>query len=69
MTRSFFDDAAELVLKHGGKQRLRAADAIHLAIASQLANEKKIDRFVTADTNQAAIARQLALSVFNPLDG
>jgi predicted nucleic acid-binding protein len=67
MAESYFDHAVDLILKHGPKQRLRAGDSLHLAIALRLQQIGLIDRFVTADTVLSAVGATEGLIVFNPL--
>jgi predicted nucleic acid-binding protein len=68
MLRRYFDEAGELIAKYGSKQRLRAADALHLAIAIDLWRGRDIHCFVTADAMLVMFARQEGLTVVNPLD-
>lgn len=68
MLRRYYDHAAELIFTYGGKRRLRAADALHLAIAIDLCRETRIDCFVTADANLVAVGRQVGIKIINPLD-
>ena len=67
MLRRYFDEAGALLAKYGTKQRLRAADALHLAIAMDLWREGAIGCFVTADALLVTLARREGLTVVNPM--
>ena len=59
-------EAESLIEQHGRSAGLRTLDALHLSAFSLIAEEGW--RFVTADTNQAQVARALGWTVLNPLE-
>lgn len=59
--------AESLLLRHGPTHRLRALDAIHLAVALDLFRQHKVDVLVSADSVQCDIAMLEGLPSFNPL--
>lgn len=58
--------AESLLLQHGPRCRLRALDAVHVAVAVDLFSTQKIDTFVSADDLQCEIARLEGLPTINP---
>ena len=67
LLRRYVDQAGDLIAKYGTKHRLRAADALHLAIAIDLVRNKDIDSFVTADALLVTLAVAEGVAVVNPL--
>ena len=55
-----------LVERYAFTSRLRALDALQLAIASELLNQKLVDHFVAADAILCEVARLEGFSVINP---
>jgi hypothetical protein len=55
-----------LVERYAFASRLRALDALQLAVALELRNRKLVDHFVAADTILCEVAEHEGLSVVNP---
>jgi len=55
-----------LVERHGFDSRLRALDALQLAVALELRNQKLVDHFVAADGILCEVGRLEGFSVINP---
>ena len=55
-----------LVERYAFDVRLRALDAIQLAVALELRNKRLVDHFVAADTILCEVARLEGFSVINP---
>lgn len=66
---SEFTTAELLVERYAFNARLRALDALQLAVALELRNYKLIDHFVAADTILCEVARLEGFSVINPEHG
>jgi uncharacterized protein len=66
MLNSHFESAGQLILKHGISRRLRALDAIQLAVALHLHQTTPVDHFVCADQDLCTIASLEGLAVINP---
>ncbi len=63
---SEFTMAELLVERYAFESRLRALDALQLAVALELRNQKLVDNFVAADATLCEVARLEGLSVINP---
>ncbi len=63
---SEFAMAELLVERYAFEFRLRALDALQLAVASELRSQKLIDHFVAADAILCEVARMEGFSVINP---
>jgi predicted nucleic acid-binding protein len=63
---SEFAMAELLVERYAFESRLRALDALQLAVASELRSQKLVDHFVAADVILCEVARLEGLSVINP---
>lgn len=63
---SEFSTAESLVERYAFDSRLRALDALQLAVALELRNHKLVDHFVAADTILCEVARLEGFSVINP---
>ncbi|HEV2201118.1 MAG TPA: type II toxin-antitoxin system VapC family toxin [Bryobacteraceae bacterium] len=61
-----FTAAELLVERYAFASRLRALDALQLAVALELRNQKLVDHFVAADTILCEIAGLEGFSVINP---
>jgi uncharacterized protein len=61
-----FASAETLVKSHAFDLRLRALDAIQLAVALELWKQELVDHFVAADGVLCAVAQQKRLLVVNP---
>jgi len=61
-----FTTAEVLVERYAFDSRLRALDALQLAVALELWNQKLVDHFVAADAILCEIAALEGLSVINP---
>jgi uncharacterized protein len=59
-------EAETILVDHGRSAGLRALDALHLAAFSLIAEADW--QFVTADGNQAKVARAMGWTVLNPLE-
>jgi hypothetical protein len=55
-----------LVERYAFASRLRALDALQLAVALELRNQKLVDHFVAADTILCVVAGHEGFSVINP---
>jgi predicted nucleic acid-binding protein len=66
MLNAHFDSAGDLIDKHGMSRRLRALDAIQLAVALHLHRTVPVDHFVCADQDLCAVASLEGLAVINP---
>jgi hypothetical protein len=66
MLNAHFDAAGDLITKHGISRRLRALDAIQLAVALNLHQTSELDHFVCADQDLCTIAILEGLAVINP---
>ena len=55
-----------LIERYAFDSRLRALDALQLAVALELRNQKLVDHFVAADAILYEIARLQGFSVINP---
>ena len=62
-----FSLAEQLLVRHGPTQRLRALDAIQIAVALHLLQNQQIDVFVSSDIVQCAVARLEGLRAINPV--
>ncbi|HEY6392287.1 MAG TPA: type II toxin-antitoxin system VapC family toxin [Bryobacteraceae bacterium] len=63
---SEFAAAELLVERYAFELRLRALDALQLAVALELRNQKLVDHFVAADRILCEVARREGFSVINP---
>lgn len=63
---SEFAMAELLVERYAFNSRLRALDALQLAVASELRNQKLVDHFVAADWILCEVAQLEGFSVINP---
>jgi predicted nucleic acid-binding protein len=63
---SEFAIAESLVERYAFDLRLRALDALQLAVASALRSQKLVDHFVAADAILCEVARLEGFSVINP---
>jgi predicted nucleic acid-binding protein len=63
---SEFAIAEELVGRYAFDLRLRALDALQLAVALELRSQRLVDHFVAADHVLCEVARLEAFSVINP---
>ena len=63
---SEFARAELLVERYAFDSRLRALDALQLAVALELRNQKLVDHFVAADARLCEVAGLEAFSVINP---
>jgi len=61
-----FSSAEVLVERYAFASRLRALDALQLAVALELRHQKLVDDFVAADTILCEIAALEGFSVINP---
>ena len=61
-----FAGAELLVDRYAFASRLRALDALQLAVALELRNQKLVDHFVAADTILCEVAGLEGFSVINP---
>jgi hypothetical protein len=61
-----FATAELLVERYAFASRLRALDALQLAVALELRNQKLVDHFVAADTILCEVAGLEGFSVINP---
>ena len=61
-----FAGAELLVERYAFVSRLRALDALQLAVAMELRNQKLVDHFVAADTILCEVAGLEGFSVINP---
>jgi uncharacterized protein len=66
VAESEFAMAELLVERYAFDLRLRALDALQLAVAMELRNQELVDRFVAADTVLCEVARLEGFSVINP---
>jgi predicted nucleic acid-binding protein len=66
MLNAHFDAAGDLIDKHGTSRRLRALDAIQLAVALHLHQTTPVDHFVCADQDLCTVASLEGLAVINP---
>jgi hypothetical protein len=66
MLNAHFDAAGDLIDKHGMSRRLRALDAIQLAVALHLHQAAPVDYFICADQELCTVADIEGLSVINP---
>ena len=63
---SEFSDTERLVECYGLVLRLRALDALQLAVARELRNQKRVDHFVAADRILCEVAAMEGFAVINP---
>jgi uncharacterized protein len=66
IARSEFSNAETLVERYAFTLRLRALDALHLAVALALRNKQLVDHFVAADETLCQVAEMEGFSVLNP---
>jgi hypothetical protein len=66
MLDDHFVRAIRLIDDHGMSQRLRAMNAIQLAVALHFHAAASIDHFVCADHDLCAVARSNGLAVIDP---
>lgn len=66
VAESEFAMAELLVERYAFDLRLRALDALQLAVAMELRNQELVDHFVAADTVLCEVARLEGFSVINP---
>ena len=66
VAESEFAMAELLVERYTFDQRLRALDALQLAVALELRNQELVDHFVAADRILCEVAALEGLSVINP---
>ncbi|MFI5455686.1 MAG: type II toxin-antitoxin system VapC family toxin [Isosphaerales bacterium] len=66
MLNAHFEAAGDLIDKHGRSRRLRALDAIQLAVALHLHQSTPVDHFVCADQDLCTVASLEGLAVINP---
>ena len=66
VAESEFAMAELLVGRYAFDLRLRALDALQLAVALELRNQELVDHFVAADTVLCEVARLEGFSVINP---
>jgi uncharacterized protein len=67
MLNDHIEAAGDLIDKHGINRRLRALDAIQLAVALHLRVTTPVDYFVCADQDLCTVANHEGLAVINPL--
>jgi uncharacterized protein len=65
MLNSHFESAGDLLDSHGISRRLRALDAIQLAVALHPRQTTPVDHFVCADQDLCAVASLEGLAVIN----
>lgn len=68
MLNAHFQMAGHLIDRHGTSHRLRALDAIQLAVALHLNQTVNVDHFVCADQDLCSVALLEGLAVINPRD-
>jgi predicted nucleic acid-binding protein len=68
LLRRHFDQSERLLLAHSLRERLRTADALHLAIALDLRETGIAEAFVCSDAPLVAVARAEGMTVVNPLE-
>ena len=68
LLRRHFDRTEKLLLAHSLRDRLRTADALHLAVALDLRASGVADAFVCSDAPLVAVARAEGMNVVNPLE-
>jgi len=61
-----YRQAEQLIDRHGRQCRLRALDALQLAVALDLLEQHVIEQFVAADQVLCHVAAREGLSVTNP---
>lgn len=66
MTGLHYQEAEQLIKKHGTSRSLRTLDALQLSVALDLRRREMLDHFVCADKNLCAVAGIEGLSVINP---
>jgi hypothetical protein len=66
VVRKKFNASDLLVERYAFASRLRALDALQLAVALELRNQKLMDHFVAADTILCEVAELEGFSVINP---
>jgi uncharacterized protein len=66
MLNAHFQMAGQLIDRHGTSRRLRALDAIQLAVALHLNQTVSVSRFVCTDQDLCAVALVEGLAVINP---
>jgi hypothetical protein len=66
VSEDHFVAAERLVGRHGFARRLRALDALQLAVALDLHNQGLVDSFVAADQSLCEVAVLEGLNVINP---
>ena len=64
--RKQFNAPELLVQRYAFELRVRALDALQLAVALELRNQGLVDHFVAADRTLCEVARLEAFSVINP---
>jgi uncharacterized protein len=67
LTEDHFAAAARLIGQYGAASRLRALDALQLAVALDLSSQGLLDSFVVADRALAEIATSEGLKVIEPI--
>jgi hypothetical protein len=67
MLNDHFESAGDLIDKHGISRRLRALDAIQLAVALHVRLTVPVDYFVCADQDLCTVASYEGQAVINPL--
>lgn len=67
--RRHYDGAEKLLLQHARTEKLRAADALHLAIALDLLAMRIVDTFVCSDGPLLKVAKIEGMNVVNPTEG
>ena len=66
VTDHHFSTAERLIARHSFSSRLRTLDAIQLAVAVDLTDQRLADKFVVADRALAEVATIESLHVINP---
>ena len=66
LTADHFLIAERLIGRHGFADRLRTLDALQLAVALDLSDQRLVDQFVVADKSLVSVATSEGLSVLNP---
>lgn len=61
-----YQEADQLLRRHGPTRRLRTLDSLQLAVALDLHHKKAIDRVVTSDKDLLAVAAAEGLAIFDP---
>ena len=66
MLNTDYQQAAELIAKHGMSRQVRTWDSLQLAVALRMHRTPFIDHFVCADQRLCDIANLEGLAVINP---